>query len=85
VCSFRVTLPDTARIRTLANAQIVFGKTANEAVMEILDGAGIDERSLTWKLTMRRQDGTWLVSLSENEAWFGELGLSELINFFAKY
>lgn len=85
VRTFNVKIPDIARVRTLANAQIVFGKTANEAVAEIIDRENVDMRSVTWQILMQKENGEWRVAAIGNDAWIKDLGLSELIAFFAKY
>ncbi|MBQ9748244.1 MAG: hypothetical protein IJV98_05615 [Clostridia bacterium] len=80
-------LPDMSRVRTLANAQIVFGKTANESVTEILDGGKADVRDVTWEIVLAKHDGEWLVCYDEkiNGAWIADLGLTEMLAFFAKH
>ncbi len=87
VVSVAVKLPDIARLRTLSNAQIVFGKTANESVNEILDAQTAEMRETTWEITLVQQDGEWLIVYDEkvNGPLIQDLGLYELISFFAKH
>ena len=82
-----VTLPDISRLRSLANAQIVFGKTANESVTELLDGGTVEMRELTWEIVITKTDDVWQVIYDEktNGAWIRDLGLSEMLAFFTKY
>ncbi len=85
--SVTVKLPDIAKLRTLANAQIVFGKTANESVTELLDKGTAEIREITWEIALAEENGAWLVVYTEkaNAAFLADLGLSELIGFFAKH
>ncbi len=87
----KVSVPDFARVRTLAEKKIlVSADTASAVVAEMLESgeiAGGYMLTLTWEIVMTEESGEYRIPYTDkrNAAFSEGLALSDMLKFFTKY